>query len=67
MVAQIAKNLLAVRRPGFDPWVREDPLEGENENPFLFLPGEFHGQMSLAGYSPWGRKSQTRQTLFFFF
>ena len=21
-----------------------------------FLPGEFHGQRSLAGYSPWGRK-----------
>ena len=26
-----------------------------NGNP-LFLPGEFHGQWSLAGYSPWGRK-----------
>ena len=23
----------------------------------LFLPGESHGQRSLAGYSPWGRKS----------
>ena len=22
----------------------------------VFLPGEFHGQKSLAGYSPWGRK-----------
>ena len=22
----------------------------------LFLPGEFHEQRSLAGYSPWGRK-----------
>ena len=22
----------------------------------VFLPGEFHGQSSLAGYSPWGRK-----------
>ena len=21
-----------------------------------FLPGEFHGQRSLAGYSPWGPK-----------
>ena len=21
-----------------------------------FLPGEFHGQRSLVGYSPWGRK-----------
>ena len=22
----------------------------------VFLPGEFHGQRSLAGYSPWSRK-----------
>ena len=43
MVAQTAKNLLAIRKPGFDPRVREDPLEEGNENPFLFLPGEFHG------------------------
>ena len=26
----------------------------------VFLPGECHGQGSLAGYRPWGRKSQTR-------
>jgi len=24
-----------------------------------FLPGEFHGQKSLGGYSPWDRESQT--------
>ena len=22
----------------------------------VFLPGEFHGQKSLVGYSPWGHK-----------
>ena len=26
----------------------------------VFLPGESHRQRSLAGYSPWGRKSRTR-------
>ena len=26
----------------------------------IFLPGESHGQRSLAGYSQWGRKSQTQ-------
>ena len=26
----------------------------------VFLPGESHGQRSLAGYSPWGRKGRTR-------
>ena len=24
--------------------------------PPVFLPGKFHGQRSLAGYSPWGHK-----------
>ena len=30
----------------------------------VFLPGEFHGQRSLAGYSPWGHKeSDTAERL----
>ena len=41
-------------------WVRslgqEDPLEKEWQPSPVFLPGEFHGQRSLAGYSPWGCK-----------
>ena len=28
---------------------------GGNGNP-VFLPGKFHGQRSLAGYSSWGRR-----------
>ena len=32
------------------PWSRKWQLTPE------FLPGKFHGQRSLAGYSPWGRK-----------
>ena len=31
----------------------EDLLEKEIPAP-VFLPGKFHGQRSLAGYSPWG-------------
>ena len=27
----------------------------------LFWPGEFHGQRSLAAYSPWGFKDTTEQ------
>ena len=30
-------------------------LEEEMATP-VFLPEKFHGQRSLAGYSPWGRK-----------
>ena len=26
----------------------------------VFLPGEFHGQRSLVGYSPWGHKESDR-------
>ena len=29
LVAQLVKNLPAVQRPGFNPWVTEDPLEKE--------------------------------------
>ena len=29
---------------------------GEHGNPLLFLPGEWHGQRSLAGCSPYGCK-----------
>ena len=43
-------------RHRFDSWFRKiawkrpwEPIPG-------FLPGEFHGQRSLAGYSPWGHK-----------
>ena len=36
-------------------------LGGGHGNPTpVFLPGESHGQRSLAGYSPWGCKSQTQ-------
>ena len=38
---------------------QEDPLEKEMETTPLFLPGKFHGQRNLAGYIPWGQKSQT--------
>ena len=43
---------------------REDPLEGKQHRTPVFLPGEFHGQRSLAGYSPWGhRESDTTEQL----
>ena len=38
---------------------QEDPLEESNplwQPTPVFLPGEFHWQRSLAGYSPWGRQ-----------
>ena len=44
------------------PWVvgQEYPLENEMATRVfsVFLPGEFHGQRNLVGFSPWGH-SQT--------
>ena len=40
------------RRHGFDPWVRKMPWRRKWQPTPGFLPVEFHGQRSLAGYSP---------------
>ena len=53
-VAQRVKHLLACRRPRFDPWARKIPCRRKWQSTPVFLPGEFHGLRSLAGYSPWG-------------
>ena len=41
---------------GFDPWVRKIPWSKKWQPTPVFLPGKFHGQRSLSGYSPWGHK-----------
>ena len=41
---------------GFDPWVGKIPWRRKWQPTPIFLPGEFQGQRSLAGYSPWGHK-----------
>ena len=43
-------------RFGFYPWVRKIPWRREWQPILVFLPGEFHGWRSLAGYSLWGHK-----------
>ena len=35
---------------------QEDPWRRKWQPTPVFLPGEFHGRRSLAGYSPWGCK-----------
>ena len=39
---------------------QEDPLEAAWQPTPVLLPGEFHGQRSLVGYSPWGHKDSDR-------
>ena len=43
-------------RPRFNPWVGKILWRKELKPTPVFLPGEFHGQRNLEGYSPWGYK-----------
>ena len=55
--AQTVKNSLAMWGISkFNSWVRKIPWRMEWKPTPVFLPGEFHGQRSLAGYSPWSQK-----------
>ena len=40
----------------FDPWVGKILWRRKWQPTPVFLPGKSHGQRSLVGYSPWGRK-----------
>ena len=55
---------LQCRRPGLDPWVGKIPWRKQWLPTPVFLPEEFHGQRSLAGWSPSGHKhSDTTESL----
>ena len=56
LVAQMVKNLPATQETRVRSLDWEVPLEKGMKSTPLFLPGEFHEQRSLVGYSPWGRK-----------
>ena len=43
-------------RDRFNPWIGKIPWSRKWQPTPVFLPGKFHGQRSLVGYSPWGRK-----------
>ena len=44
------------RRCGFGPWVGKVPWSRKWQPTPVFMPRRSHGQRSLVGYSPWGRK-----------
>ena len=44
----------------FDPWVGKIAWKRKWQPTPVFLPGKFHGQRSLAGYSPWGCKESDK-------
>ena len=64
LVAQMVKRLPTMRRPGFNPWVGKIPWRRKWQSTPGLLPGKSHGQRSLVGYSPCGRKeSDTTERL----
>ena len=52
------------RRCGFDPCIQKIPWRRKLQPTPVLLPREIHAQRSLAGYSPWGCKSQTRLSMY---
>ena len=60
MASQVVKNPPAstgdVMRLGVHPWIGMIPWRGAWHPTPGFWPGESHGQRSLVGYSPWGRR-----------
>ena len=59
-VALVIKNPSAeagdIKRHRFDPWFGKILWRRAQQPTPVFLPGESHGQRSLVGYSPKGRK-----------
>ena len=49
-------RLPAVQETWIQSLGQEDPWGREWQPTPVSLPGEFHGQRSLAGYTPWGQK-----------
>ena len=60
-VVQLVKRIcLQCGRPGFDPWDGKIPWNMKWQPTPIFLPGKFHGQRNLAGYSSWVTKNQIK-------
>ena len=60
MVKNLPANARRHKRREFDPWVWKIPWRRARQPTSLLLPGKSHGQSSLVGYSPWGRKESRR-------
>ena len=63
LVAQLVKNLPAMLRPGFDPWVGKIPWRRARLSTPVFWPGEFHRLYIVHGVT----KSQDWMTFTFTF
>ena len=55
-LAQMVTKLPTMWETQVHPWVKKIPWRRGWQPTPIFLPGEFHGQRSLVGYSAWGCK-----------
>ena len=56
LVAQWVKSLSARKKTQGQSWVSKILWRRKWQPTPIFLPGEFHGQRSIVGYSPWDHK-----------
>ena len=62
----VVKNLPTTANAGgtgFDPWVMKILWRRKWQTTPIFLPGEFHGQSNLTGYSSWRCKETRLSTM----
>ena len=59
VVKNLPGNTRDARAAGLISGSGRSPGGGKWQPTLVFLLGKFHGQRSLAGYSPWGCKDQT--------
>ena len=53
------------KRYRFDPWVGRIPWKSAQQPTPVFLSGEYHGQKSQTGSSPWGcKESYTTEAIY---
>ena len=53
LVAQMVKNVPSMQETQVQSLIQKIPWRREWQPTSVFLPGEFHGQRCLVGYSPW--------------
>ena len=56
MVKESACQCRIRKRCRFDPWAGKITWSGKWQLTPVFLPGKFHRQRILVGFSPWGLK-----------
>ena len=61
VVKKLPANAGIIGDTEFSPWAGKIPWRRAWEPTPVFLPGEFHGQRNLAGYSPWVAESDTTE------